>query len=276
MDQPVERREERGASREALGGRLRVDPPRRRTCLRSRPGCRPRRRPSGGRRRAPAASVRRGSGGPRRPGRPACRPGRPARPGPTGVRGPGAPATATSPRAARNSSIWVTLRSFVQPDDCPRHRRSCRGCRATTSGPDVAQLVEHPPAERVVGGHPFEAPRPPDDRPAGHLGEVQAEVRHRPHHRERRLDHGRLQRDARTACGPARAPACSWAGCVAFAQPAPGDEVRARRDRRRRVQLQERQPVDDARQVTRPVGVEQLRPDGDPASLLATQPADRL
>ena len=56
---------------------------------------------------------------------------------------------------------------------------------------------------------------------------------------------------------------------VRVAQPGPGDEVGAGRDRGRRVQLQERQPVDDRQQVVGSVGVEQLRPDGDPARLVA-------
>ena len=45
----------------------------------------------------------------------------------------------------------------------------------------------------------------------------------------------------------------------------------ARRDRRGRVELQERQPVDDRHQVAGTVGIEQLRTDRNPASLLASE-----
>ena len=61
---------------------------------------------------------------------------------------------------------------------------------------------------------------------------------------------------------------------VRVPQPAPGNEVRTGRHHGRRVELQERQPVDDRAQVTWPVGVEQLCPDRDPARLGAVQSTD--
>jgi hypothetical protein len=64
---------------------------------------------------------------------------------------------------------------------------------------------------------------------------------------------------ARTACGPARVPAASGQARMR----SPGDQVRTGRHRGRRVQLQERQLVDNRAQVMRPVSVEQLSPDGD-------------
>ena len=60
-------------------------------------------------------------------------------------------------------------------------------------------------------------------------------------------------------------------GPVARAEPRPGDEVGGRRDRRRRVELQQRQVLDRREQVRRPVGVEQLGADRDPAGALLRQ-----
>ena len=54
---------------------------------------------------------------------------------------------------------------------------------------------------------------------------------------------------------------------VAVPETAPRDEVGCGRDHRRRVELQERQPVDDLEQVARPLRVQQLRADRDPARL---------
>ncbi len=54
---------------------------------------------------------------------------------------------------------------------------------------------------------------------------------------------------------------------VPVPETAPGDEIGCGRDHRRRVQLQERQPVDDVEEVTGPLRVEQLRADRDAARL---------
>ena len=56
-------------------------------------------------------------------------------------------------------------------------------------------------------------------------------------------------------------------GPVGRAEAAPGDEVRAGRDRRGRVDLEHRQLPDDRDQVGRPRRVEQLRAHGDPPGL---------
>jgi len=56
-------------------------------------------------------------------------------------------------------------------------------------------------------------------------------------------------------------------GPVRRAEAAPGDEVGARRDRGGRVDLEERQPLDDAEQARGAFRVEQLRADRDAAGL---------
>ena len=61
---------------------------------------------------------------------------------------------------------------------------------------------------------------------------------------------------------------------VRGAETAPGNEVGARGDRRRGIELEERQPLDEGREIGRPLGIEKLGPDGDPAGLLAAQPAN--
>jgi len=61
---------------------------------------------------------------------------------------------------------------------------------------------------------------------------------------------------------------------VPVPHPAPRDQIGAGRDRGRRVELEERELLDDGSQLSRSVGVEQLRPDGDPPSLLACERAD--
>jgi hypothetical protein len=55
---------------------------------------------------------------------------------------------------------------------------------------------------------------------------------------------------------------------VRGAKAAPGDEVCARRDGRRRVDLQQRQLLHHAQQVGRPARVQQLRTHRDPPCLL--------
>src|SRR6476646_4337700 len=61
-------------------------------------------------------------------------------------------------------------------------------------------------------------------------------------------------------------------GPVRRAEAAPGDEVRVRRDRRRGIDLQQREPLDDLEQVVGPRRVEQLRAQRDPPRLLPRQP----
>ena len=60
---------------------------------------------------------------------------------------------------------------------------------------------------------------------------------------------------------------CELRRLVAVPEPAPRHEVGRWRDHRGRVQLQERQPVDDRCQVSGPPGIKQLRADRDPARL---------
>ena len=95
-------------------------------------------------------------------------------------------------------------------------------------------------------------------------GELEAEIGHRPDQRVT-LE----QRAVRsTACFR-----CS--GRYDGAEPAPRDEVGARRDRRRRVDLEQRQPLDDREQVGRPRRVEQLRAHRDAPRLLLREPVHR-
>ncbi len=71
---------------------------------------------------------------------------------------PWRPAIATSPRIARSSSIWVTLRLFVHPDD--GHGSTCvSGMSRDISGPRGAEQVEHVAAEAVVAVDPAVASR---------------------------------------------------------------------------------------------------------------------
>ena len=145
-------------------------------------------------------------------------------------------------------------------------RDVARGQR--TRGP---QLVEHPAAEPLVGGEPVDVLRVPV-RPVGHLGQVEAEVRHRTYRRDHRLAHHLARPVLEYRAVPLeRLP--QVVGRVRRTHPAPGHEVGAGRHRVRGVQLQERQAVEDRHQVVGPPGVEQLGPDRDPARLLAGEPA---
>ncbi|WP_231924362.1 hypothetical protein [Micromonospora chokoriensis] len=60
-------------------------------------------------------------------------------------------------------------------------------------------------------------------------------------------------------------------GLVRRAQPAPADQVGARRDGRRRVDLQQRQVPHHSEQVGRARGGQQLGPHGDPSCLRAIE-----
>jgi hypothetical protein len=98
-------------------------------------------------------------------------------------------------------------------------------------------------------------------REVGGAGEVDAEIGGRP-------DHG-VELEERPLLLEG---AFQVRRVVARAEPAPEHEVGAGRDRGGRVDLQERQALDDGQQVGRPRCVEQLRADGDPARLLLRQP----
>ena len=63
-------------------------------------------------------------------------------------------------------------------------------------------------------------------------------------------------------------------GVVGRAEPAPQHEVGARCDRRGRVDLQDREAVDDVNEVCRTRLVEQLRVDRDPAGFILVQTID--
>ena len=62
---------------------------------------------------------------------------------------------------------------------------------------------------------------------------------------------------------------------VGVAEPGPRHQVGTRRHRGSRVELQERQPLDDLQQVARPFGVEELGPDRDAAGLFTGQSPHR-
>ena len=163
----------------------------------------------------------------------------------------------------------MTLRSFVHPLDA--HGSSAlSGTRGRRQRAGRGEQVEHPPAEPVVGGEP------PRDLPVpaaqvDHVGEVQPEVRHRPHHGEGRLDlqvlAPELEQRAVLLEGLPQ-----LVRLVGVAEAGPGDEVGTGRDHGGRVELEVRQPIDDRQQVGGSVGVEELRPHRDPASLVAGQP----
>ena len=63
-------------------------------------------------------------------------------------------------------------------------------------------------------------------------------------------------------------------GPIRAAHPRPGDEVGARRDRRRRVELEEGQVAHEVQKVGRAIRVQQLGADRDPPSLGLAQPVD--
>ena len=117
-----------------------------RTFPRPRPAGRPPRRPSGGRCRATAAAARRGSGAPYPPGRPACRPDRPAPPGPTGV-GVHAGRPRRYSRATRGTRASGSRSDRWSSRSTPRARPPCPGCPGTPAD-RVGQLVEDAAAGR--------------------------------------------------------------------------------------------------------------------------------
>ena len=125
---------------------------------------------------------------------------------------------------------------------------------ARSQRPGAAEQVEDVAAETVVGAEPV--PLLLVYRPVGRTGEVQTEVGHRPHQRVVLEQRPVLLERMLEVLEPVGRP-----------EPAPGDEVRARRDRRGRVDLQQRQAPHDLEQVGRPGSVEQLRAYSDAPGL---------
>jgi hypothetical protein len=131
----------------------------------------------------------------------------------------------------------------VRVRDVARHERAAG-----------AEEVEHVAPEAVVA---FDPPVSPGAARRRHVGEVEAQVARGPHHRvvlEQRAI--ALERGAKLL------------GVVRRAQPRPRDEVGARGDRGGRVELQEREALDEREQARRALRVEHLRADRDPPRLL--------
>ena len=98
-------------------------------------------------------------------------------------------------------------------------------------------------------------------RPIRLRREVEAQVAHRPHQRVE------LEQRAVLLERPLQV-----ARLIRRAEAAPGDEVRARRDGRGRVDLQQCQLPHDREQIGRPGGIEELRAHRDAAGLRLGQP----
>ena len=139
------------------------------------------------------------------------------------------PETATSPRIIRISSSLVTLRLLVQPDD-GHATTQVSGMSRDEQRSLRAEQVEHVAAEAVVGAQPL--PRPVQRGPVG--GAARCSGRS-PAGRISALSSNEgpvpLQRP-RELVRPVRRP-----------QAGPGDQVGVRRDRGRRVDLQQGQPL---------------------------------
>ena len=122
------------------------------------------------------------------------------------------------------------------------------------------------PAEPVIGveerPHVAETRR----RHLGHLGEEQGKVGHRADHHDAPFDERGLGL-VLEQCPVALERGRELRRVVAVPETAPRDVVGCGRDGRRRIDLEERQPVDDRREVCGPLRVEQLRADRDPARL---------
>ena len=140
------------------------------------------------------------------------------------------------------------------PRHCGRVRELARAQRAR-----VAQPLEDVAPEAVVVLQPD--PRALVARALVRPGEVEAEVARRPDQRVELEQRALFLQRVFQVVGPVRR-----------AEPAPEDQVRARRDRRRRVDLQQGQPLHDLEQVGRTRLVEQLRPDRDPPCLRFREP----
>ena len=97
---------------------------------------------------------------------------------------------------------------------------------------------------------------------------METEIGHRPDHHDRRLGLHRLRPmlEERAVVLERLAHVC---GLVGAAQPAPRDQVGTGGDRRRGVELQQRQPVGHLQQLRRSISVEQLRPHRDATGFVA-------
>ena len=173
-------------------------------------------------------------------------------------------ATATSPRASMKSSIrWVFL-LLVQPVERHGTTHESGSCRADSGASDSSwsrmssrqsSLADTHSATSICQSRSGSGPGH-----CGHLGAVRAP-------------------GPRPAAGSraARPPplleqVVEVAHRVGAAQPAPADQVGARRDRRGEVDLHRGQLPHHLEQVRRPGRVEQLRADRDPSRLGTGQP----
>ena len=151
----------------------------------------------------------------------------------------------------------MTLRSCVQPDD-GHGTTPVSGMSREGSGPSAPSRSS---TSRRKGRCSSQSRvRVAGAASAAMLGEVQAEVAHRPDQRVVLVERAVVLERADES-----------AGSYAEPEPRPGDEVGARRDRRGRVELQQRQVPTDLEQVGGPLGVEQLGADRDAARLLVSQ-----
>ena len=265
VDEPVERREERGAALERPRERLGVDPPLPADALddrglarvadvdglhRHRPGRRARdaHRPQPALVASPQGLV----------GRDRLEVGR------VDALGEVPEPLAPAPRAHRDLALQHEELEHLRhvPVAGPAARRPRHLARvghvAGEERPGVAQARQHvlaeagirvePGAEGLAGG-----PRP-------QLGQVERQIAHRPDERVE-LEQRPVVLQGRRE--PLRV--------VRRAEPRPGDEVGARGDRRRRVELEEREALDHRHELGRPLGGEQLRADGDPAGVLPAE-----
>ena len=133
------------------------------------------------------------------------------------------PAIATSPRIIRNSSIWVTLRSLVHPVEA-HGTTLVSGMSRELQRAGAAEQLEDVAPEAVVVADPRVRTLVTAARPTAR--QVEAKVAHRPHQRvvleQRAVPLQRLSEVVRP---------------IGRAEAAPGDEIGAGRDRRRRVDL---------------------------------------
>ena len=145
-----------------------------------------------------------------------------------------------------------------RPGDAARVGDVARGQR-----PSRPQQLQDVAPERIVVPEPHTLLLV--GRPLGRPGEVEPDVAHRPD-QSVLLEQGALilERPLQVV------------GPIGGAEPAPGDEVGARRYRCGRVELEQRQPPHDLEQIRRPRRVEQLRAHSDPAGLLLGQPVHGL
>lgn len=269
MDQPVERgaagpcarRTRPLTHRDRAARRRRCPPPPRRS--------RRRRRAAAGRCRASAGAVRHDGASPR----PAAPRARRDRPVPIGEVPEALLAETTGDGDLAAGEQRLEQLGDVARGPAARAPRHLGGIGHVTrrQRPVGGQLGEHPPAELVVGTDPgvvLGVTR----RAGGHLGEVQPEVGRRPQHRQGGLVARVLGAVLEEGAVALERP-LQVGRPVLAAESRPGDEVGARCDGRRRVELQEGQAVDHRQQVGGAIGVEQLGAHGDAPRLVSTQPA---